>query len=178
MRAGFKEESVHDARHMARYTLTGFARRRVVRVLGDAIALADAEQPDLLIDLATLTGAARVALGPEVPALFGSDPDVVAALARTASAEHDVLWPMPLWAPYDEELGSKVADLNNVSASAFAGAIFGALFLKRFVTASPRWLHIDLYAWNARERPGRGVGAEPQGVRALYRYLMERYGTA
>ncbi len=147
-------------------------------VLGDAIALADAEQPDLLIDLATLTGAARVALGPEVPALFGSDPDVVAALARTASAEHDVLWPMPLWAPYDEELGSKVADLNNVSASAFAGAIFGALFLKRFVTASPRWLHIDLYAWNARERPGRGVGAEPQGVRALYRYLMERYGTA
>ena len=71
-----------------------------------------------------------------------------------------------------------MADLNNVSASAFAGAIFGALFLKRFVTASPRWLHIDLYAWNARERPGRGVGAEPQGVRALYRYLMERYGTA
>jgi leucyl aminopeptidase len=146
--------------------------------LCDALALADAEQPDLMIDFATLTGAARVALGPEVPALFGSDPELVAALARTAAAEHDVLWPMPLWAPYDEELGSKVADINNVSASAFAGAIFGALFLKRFVTASPRWLHVDLYAWNPRERPGRSLGAEPQGVRAVFRFLMERYGAA
>ncbi len=145
-------------------------------VLCDALALADVEQPDVMIDFATLTGAARVALGPEVPALFGSDAELVAGLARTAAAEHDVLWPMPLWAPYDEELGSKVADMNNVSASAFAGAIFGALFLKRFVTASPRWLHVDLYAWNPRERPGRSLGAEPQGVRAVFRFLMERYG--
>jgi leucyl aminopeptidase len=147
-------------------------------VLCDALALADAERPDLIIDFATLTGAARVALGPEVPALFGSDSATVAELARVAGSEHDVLWPMPLWAPYDEELGSKIADINNVSASAFAGAVFGALFLKRFVTASPRWMHIDLYAWNPRERPGRGVGGEPQAVRAVFRYLIERYGTA
>jgi leucyl aminopeptidase len=85
---------------------------------------------------------------------------------------------MPLWAAYEDELGSKVADLNNVSASAFAGAIFGALFLKRFVTETPRWMHIDLYAWNPKDRPGRSIGAEPQAVRAVYRYLMQRYGVA
>jgi leucyl aminopeptidase len=145
-------------------------------VLCDALALADGERPDLLIDFATLTGAARVALGPELPALFGSDETIVGELARIAAAEHDPLWPMPLWAGYDDELGSKVADLNNVAASGFAGAIFGALFLKRFVTETPNWLHIDLYAWNPKERPGRGVGAEANAVRGVYRYLVERYG--
>ena len=147
-------------------------------VLCDALALADAERPDLIIDFATLTGAARVALGPELPALFGSDDKIVNDLARTAAAEHDPLWPMPLWAGYDDELGSKIADLNNVASSGFAGAIFGALFLKRFVTETPNWLHIDLYAWNPKERPGRGVGAEGQAVRGVYRYLIERYGVA
>jgi leucyl aminopeptidase len=147
-------------------------------VLCDALALADAERPDLIIDFATLTGAARVALGPELPALFGSDDAQVQALARIAAAEHDPLWPMPLWAGYDDELGSKIADLNNVAASGFAGAIFGALFLKRFVTETPNWLHIDLYAWNPKERPGRGVGAEAQAVRGVYRYLADRYGVA
>jgi leucyl aminopeptidase len=146
-------------------------------VLCDALALADADSPDLIIDFATLTGAARVALGPELPALFGNDAQMVADLARTSAAEHDDLWPMPLWSPYADELGSKIADLNNVSASPHAGAIFGALFLQRFVT-TPRWLHIDLYAWNAKDRPGRGVGAEPQAVRAVYRYLAGRYGVA
>ena len=145
-------------------------------VLCDALALADGERPDLLIDFATLTGAARVALGPELPALFGSDETIVGELARIAAAEHDPLWPMPLWAGYDDELGSKVADLNNVAASGFAGAIFGALFLKRFVTETPNWLHIDLYGWNPKERPGRGVGAEANAVRGVYRYLVERYG--
>jgi leucyl aminopeptidase len=145
-------------------------------VLCDALALADAEQPDLLIDFATLTGAARVALGPELPALFGSDEGVVRDLARIAAAEHDPLWPMPLWSGYDDELASKIADLNNVAASGLAGAIFGALFLKRFVTESARWLHIDLYAWNPKDRPGRGVGAEAQALRGVYRYLVERYG--
>lgn len=145
-------------------------------VLCDALALADAERPDLIVDFATLTGAARVALGPELPALFGNDAQLVADLARTAAAEHDELWPMPLWAPYADELASKIADLNNVSLSAHAGAIFGALFLQRFVTESPRWLHIDLYAWNGKDRPGRGVGAEPQAMRALYRHLVGRYG--
>ena len=146
-------------------------------VLCDALALADAERPDLLIDFATLTGAARVALGPELPALFGSDERLVGDIARTAAAEHDPLWPMPLWAGYDDELGSKIADLNNVAASGFAGAIFGALFLKRFVTETPNWVHIDLYAWNPKERPGRGVGAEAHALRGVYRYLVERYGT-
>ncbi len=145
-------------------------------VLCDALALADAEHPDLIIDFATLTGAARVALGPELPALFGNDERVVQALAQVAAAEHDPVWPMPLWAGYEDELASKIADLNNVASSNLAGAIFGALFLKRFVTESPRWLHIDLYAWNSKDRPGRGVGAEAQAVRGTYRYLVERYG--
>jgi leucyl aminopeptidase len=147
-------------------------------VLCDALALADEESPDLMIDFATLTGAARVALGPELPALFGNDDAVVAEVARIAAAEGDHLWPMPLWAGYEDELGSKIADLNNVAASAFAGAIFGALFLKRFVTDTSRWLHIDLYAWNPKERPGRSVGGEAQAVRGVYRYLMQRYGAA
>jgi len=147
-------------------------------VLCDALALADADRPDLIMDFATLTGAARVALGPELPALFGSDEQIVADLARAAAAEHDPLWPMPLWAGYDDELGSKIADLNNVAASGFAGAIFGALFLKRFVTDTPNWVHIDLYAWNPKERPGRGVGAEAQAVRGVHRYLVQRYGRA
>jgi len=147
-------------------------------VLCDALALADAERPDLIIDFATLTGAARVALGPELPALFGNDDAVVRELAAVAAMEHDPLWPMPLWAGYEDELASKIADLNNVSSSAFAGAIFGALFLKRFVTESPRWLHVDLYAWNSKDRPGRGVGAEAQALRGVYRYLVQRYGTA
>jgi leucyl aminopeptidase len=146
-------------------------------VLCDALALADAEPCDLIIDFATLTGAARVALGPELPALFGSNDSTVAALARAAAAVQDPLWPMPLWAGYDDELGSKIADLNNVAASGLAGAIFGALFLKRFVTNAADWLHIDLYAWNSKDRPGRSVGAEAQAVRAVYGYLLERYGT-
>ncbi|HEX4239768.1 MAG TPA: leucyl aminopeptidase family protein [Steroidobacteraceae bacterium] len=145
-------------------------------VLCDALALADEEHPHLIIDFATLTGAARVALGPDLPALFGSDEGMVRDLARIAAEEHDPLWPMPLWAPYDEELSSRIADLNNVSASAFAGAIFGALFLKRFVADATPWMHIDLYAWNPRDRPGRGVGAEAQGLRAVFRYLVRRFG--
>jgi leucyl aminopeptidase len=145
-------------------------------VLCDALAAADEEPCDLIIDFATLTGAARVALGPDLPALFGTDPVVIKDLLECGEREADPLWPLPLWAGYDDELSSKVADLNNVSASAFAGAIFGALFLKRFVTANPRWLHVDLYAWNPKERPGRPVGAELQGVRAFFGYLARRYG--
>jgi leucyl aminopeptidase len=144
-------------------------------VLCDALALADSEPCDLIIDFATLTGAARVALGPELPALFGTHDATVAALARAAAAVHDPLWPMPLWMGYDDELGSRIADLNNVAPSGLAGAIFAALFLKRFVTGE--WLHVDLYAWNSKDRPGRAVGAEAQAVRGVYSYLVERYGT-
>src|ERR1700720_4391120 len=145
-------------------------------VLCDALAYADAEKPALIIDFATLTGAARVALGPELPALFGNDEGIVHELARISAVEHDPLWPMPLWAGYEDELASKVADLNNVASSALAGAIFGALFLKRFVSESTPWGHLDLYAWNSKDRPGRSIGAEAQGLRGVYRYLVKRYG--
>jgi leucyl aminopeptidase len=146
-------------------------------VLCDALAFADAELPDLIIDFATLTGAARVALGPELPALFGNDDGLVRDLAGVAAAEHDPLWPMPLWQSYEDELASKIADLNNVASSALAGAIFGGLFLKRFVSESTPWVHVDLYAWNSKDRPGRSIGAEAQAVRGVYRYLVKRYGT-
>ena len=145
-------------------------------VLCDALSAADMEKPDLLVDLATLTGAARVALGPELPALFGSRAATVEALARHGRDLGDPLWPMPLWDGYEDEITSRVGDLSNVSASPFAGAIIGGLFLRRFVTEASDWLHVDLYAWNGKERPGRPVGAEPQAVRALYALLVERYG--
>ncbi|HVF15965.1 MAG TPA: leucyl aminopeptidase family protein [Steroidobacteraceae bacterium] len=144
-------------------------------ILCDALALADEEKPDLLIDFATLTGAARVALGPELPAVFSNDEALAASLVKTAHAETDPVWFMPMWASYEDELSSKVADLNNVSSSGFSGAIFGALFLRRFVTESKAWLHFDLYGWNSKDRPGRPVGAEPQCVRAVYAYLKTRY---
>jgi len=143
-------------------------------VLADALAEADVERPDLLIDMATLTGAARVALGPELPAAFSTDESVLAALRIRGDEEADPIWPLPLWAGYDDELTSKIADLGNVSAAPFAGSIIGALFLKRFVTATPAWLHLDLYAWNAKDRPGRPVGAEAQCIRALYRLIRSR----
>ncbi len=144
-------------------------------VLCDGLAAAGEETPDLIVDLATLTGAARVALGPELPALYGSRDETVQALLRHGRALADPLWHMPLWSGYDEELASKVADINNVSASPFAGSIIGALFLRRFVAATQDWLHVDLYAWNGKERPGRPIGAEPQAVRALYALIVERY---
>lgn len=144
-------------------------------ILCDALALADEDEPDLLIDMATLTGAARVALGPELPALFSSDDTLAQELVQIARAESDPMWRLPLWPGYDEDLSSKIADLNNVSASGFAGAIVAGLFLQRFVSAARSWLHLDLYAWNGKERPGRPVGAEPQCIRALYMLLKSRY---
>jgi leucyl aminopeptidase len=145
-------------------------------VLADALCDADAERPELLIDLATLTGAARTALGPDLPAAFASNEALTSELLEIGRAHADPVWPMPLWTAYDDELTSRVADLNNVSSSAFAGAIIAALFLKRFVTATPNWLHIDLYAWNPKERPGRPPGAEAQCVRALYQLIRQRLG--
>jgi leucyl aminopeptidase len=145
-------------------------------VLADALAAADEERPELLIDLATLTGAARVALGPELPAVFASPASLAHELQQVGELEHDPVWPLPLWHGYEDELASKIADLNNVSTSAFAGAIFGALFLRRFVADSTPWLHLDLFAWNSKDRPGRPVGAEAQCVRALYRYVRRRFG--
>jgi len=145
-------------------------------VLADALAEADRESPDLLIDLATLTGAARVALGPELPAIYSTPAELADELRAIGERESDPMWPMPLWAGYDEDLASRVADLNNVSSTQFAGSIIGALFLKRFVSRTRNWLHADVYAWNAKERPGRPVGADPHTVRALYRLVRQRFG--
>jgi leucyl aminopeptidase len=145
-------------------------------VLADALAEADAEAPDLLIDLATLTGAARTALGPELPAAFSPDESLLASARAAGDAVCDPLWPMPLWAGYDDEFSSRIADIGNVSAGPFAGSIIAALFLKRFVTTSRAWLHLDLFAWNPKERPGRPVGAEAQCVRALYGLIRQRFG--
>ena len=145
-------------------------------LLADALAYAEEEHPALLIDLATLTGAARVALGPELPALYASDEALGAELLAASRASRDPLWPMPLWAPYGDDLASKVADLVNASPQPFAGSIVAALFLRRFVGAATAWVHIDLYGWNGRERPGRPVGAEAQTVRALFQLLLQRYG--
>ncbi len=145
-------------------------------VLADALTEADQEQPELLIDLATLTGAARVALGPELPAIYSNPPELAEELRRVGEREADPLWPMPLWAGYDDDFGSRIADLNNVSPGPFAGSIIGALFLKRFVTRTRNWLHADVYAWNPKERPGRPVGGDPHTVRALYRMIRQRLG--
>ena len=145
-------------------------------VLADALCEADSEQPDLLLDFATLTGAARVALGPELPAVFSPDTSLATQMREIGEREWDPVWPMPLWDNYDEELGSRVADLNNVASNAFAGAIYGALFLRRFVSPGRAWAHVDLFAWNPRERPGRPVGAEAQCLRLADRLVAARFG--
>ncbi len=144
-------------------------------VLADALALADEESPEVLMDYATLTGAARVALGPDLPPVYSPDGDFAAALANAAAEEGDPLWPMPLWAPYDENLASPVADLNNIAPDGFAGSIYGGLFLKRFVKQSACWAHLDVFAWNPRNRSGRAEGGMAQGVRAGFAWLAKRY---
>jgi leucyl aminopeptidase len=146
-------------------------------ILADALALADADAPELLIDMGTLTGAARVALGPDLPAFYTNDDAWAADVARHAQAENDAVWRMPLWAPYRSMLDSKVADINNVSNGTFAGSITCALFLQRFVEAAKVWLHFDIFAWNPSSKPGRPEGGECQVARALYALLRERYGT-
>ncbi len=147
-------------------------------VLADALDLACEEEPDLLIDLATLTGAARVALGPEVMPFYTDDEALGADLSRHAAAVHDPLWPMPLWAGYEPWLASKVADVSHISSQPFAGSVTAALFLKRFVDGAKAWVHFDIFGWNATARPGRPEGGEAQGIRALYGLIEERYGRA
>jgi leucyl aminopeptidase len=147
-------------------------------ILCDALAEADSEQPALLIDAATLTGAARVALGPDLPALFTHDDDLAAALLAAGNAESDPFWRMPLWKPYRKLLESKVADLNNVSESGFAGAVIAALYLADFVAPTTPWAHIDTYAWNAATRPGRPEGGEALGLRSLYTAIKAKFATA
>jgi leucyl aminopeptidase len=147
-------------------------------VLCDALALADEESPELLIDLATLTGAARVALGPELPAMYCDDEALAARLQTLGTEQQDPVWRMPLWSPYDEGLKSSVADLNHIATGSFAGSIYGALFLRRFVAAAGAWVHLDVFSWNPAGRPGRAEGGESQSIRALFALIEERYGRA
>ena len=145
-------------------------------VLCDALTEAVREKPDALIDFATLTGAARIALGPDLPALFSNDDDLAGGLARCAEEVRDPLWRLPLHRPYDELLKSQVADVANAASSPQAGAITAALFLRRFVPDGTPWAHFDLMAWNARARPGRPVGGEAMALRATWAWLEGRYG--
>src|SRR5689334_11376784 len=144
-------------------------------ILADALALADEEKPELLVDLGTLTGAARVALGPDLPPFYTNDETLAADVARLAREENDPLWRMPLWPPYDRWLDSKVATITNAPSRAFAGSITCALFLQRFVEHASSWLHIDLYAWTPSAKPARPEGGECQAARAIYKLLSERY---
>jgi leucyl aminopeptidase len=143
-------------------------------ILADALALADEGKPALIADFATLTGAARVALGPDVPAFFTDDDRLADDLLRTAKTENDPVWRLPLWRPYESMLESKVADINNVGGSQ-GGAITAALFIRRFV-ATTSWVHFDLFAWSPSAKPGRPEGGECQVARALYALLSARYG--
>ncbi len=143
-------------------------------ILADALALADDDKPELIADFATLTGAARVALGPDVPPFFTDDDALAGELMKCAAAENDPLWRLPLWRPYEAMLESKVADINNVGGSQ-GGAITAALFMRRFVTVKS-WLHVDLFAWTPSAKPGRPEGGECQSARALYALLAARYG--
>ena len=144
-------------------------------ILADALSYADEEKPDLLVDMGTLTGAARVALGPDLPPFYTNDERLAQDVARCAREENDPLWRLPLWPAYDRWLDSKVADLTNAPSGAFAGSITCALFLQRFVEHAGSWLHVDIFAWTPQARPGRPEGGECQAARAIYKLLRERY---
>jgi leucyl aminopeptidase len=145
-------------------------------VLADALAEADSETPDLLIDVATLTGAARAATGMELPPFFTDDETLAADLMRHGADVHDPLWRLPLWRGYEPTLSSPIADLNNSPDYGLAGAITAALFLNRFVVQARSWVHLDIPAWVDRPRPGRRRGGEANAARALYALLCARYG--
>ena len=145
-------------------------------ILADALAEAAGEDPELLIDFATLTGAARVALGTELPALFTNDDDLAAAIAAHGADTEDASWRMPLWAGYRKMVDGKVADLTNAPEGGFGGAITAALFLKEFAEPARRWAHYDIMAWNTSSRPGRPEGGEAMGIRALYAHIVSEFG--
>ena len=145
-------------------------------VLADALALADEETPDLLIDMATLTGAARTALGPDLPPFYTEDDNLAASLYTAGLHVADPLWRMPLWAPYDAYLKSKVADVNHIFNGPFAGSITAALFLKRFVKNATRYVHLDIFGWVPRAVPAKPAGGEPQGIRALFEIIRNEFG--
>jgi leucyl aminopeptidase len=144
-------------------------------ILGDALALADEESPDLLIDMATLTGAARIALGPDLPPFYTDNDGLAGELARHAVTANDPLWRMPFWTPYYALIDSSVAELNNAGESGFAGSVTAALFLKRFVERAQTYIHFDIFAWTPMAKPGRPKGGEAQGIHALFSLMVERY---
>lgn len=144
-------------------------------VLCDALTEADSEAPALLLDFATLTGAARVALGPELPALFTNDDALADAIQQAAAATNDPLWRLPLWPGYRSQLDSKIADLNNAPGGGMAGAITAALYLEQFISPGTVWAHVDLYAWNASAKPGRPEGGEAMTLRAFFQVIEKRF---
>jgi leucyl aminopeptidase len=144
-------------------------------VLADALARAVEAGPELMVDFATLTGAARVALGPDLPALFVNDDALAADIAIAGQEAQDPVWRLPLWDPYDEMLRSDVADLANSAPSPMGGAIVAAMFLKRFVPDEIPWAHLDTYAWRDAAKPGRPKGGDALGLRAIYALLERRY---
>ena len=145
-------------------------------VLCDALAEADSEDPDMILDFATLTGAARVALGTDLPALFCNNDSLAGDLAKAGDTVNDPMWRLPLWRPYRQLLESKVADINNVSEGGFGGAITAALYLQEFVRDTTPWAHLDMMAWNLSGRPGRPAGGEAQSLRGVFEMLEKRYG--
>ncbi|WP_225889798.1 leucyl aminopeptidase family protein [Indioceanicola profundi] len=147
-------------------------------ILCDALAEGDFDQPALMIDFATLTGAARVALGADLPAMFSNDDTVAEDLLAASRETDDPLWRMPLWQGYRQQLDSKIADLNNAPGGGMAGAITAALFLEQFVSRTTPWVHLDLYAWNQGNRPGRPEGGEAMTLRAIFALLEKRFGKA
>jgi leucyl aminopeptidase len=147
-------------------------------ILADALTKAIEGDPALVVDFATLTGAARVALGPDLPAMFANDDGLAAEIEQAARKENDPLWRMPLWEPYDELYKSDIADFANASNSPMAGCITAALFLKRFVPDETPWAHLDTYAWRDAAKPGRPKGGEALGLRALFTALSARYASA
>ncbi|WP_182086070.1 leucyl aminopeptidase family protein [Aureimonas sp. ME7] len=147
-------------------------------ILADALTLADEESPEILIDMATLTGAARVALGPDLPPFFTDDEELAAEIGAAAATLHDPLWRLPLWKPYARNLASKIADINNVTADGFAGSVTAALFLQGFVEKAGSWVHLDVFGWRPQASPLGPVGGEAQGIRALAHVLTQRYGAS
>ncbi len=144
-------------------------------VLADALSYACESEPDLVIDFATLTGAARVALGTDLPPIFSNNISIANEITATGELEEDPLWVMPLYQPYKELLKSQIADLNNMGNTAYGGCITAALFLEYFVTTQTDWVHIDTFGWNQTARPGRPLGGEALGLRAVFHYLKKRY---
>jgi leucyl aminopeptidase len=145
-------------------------------ILADALALADEEEPDLLFDFATLTGAARVALGPDLPPFYTMDDTLAGDLSRLGAEIADPVWRLPLWEPYDALLDGKISTINNISSGPFAGSITAALFLRRFVEKTKSWVHFDVFGWNPTTKPGRPEGGEAQCARLIYSLIEQRYG--